>query len=133
MSKGTLYLIPTPIAPDTQHQVLSAEVSTQIAQIDHYLVEHLRTARRFISSLKIKPVPDLSFEVLDKNTQEVDVAKMLVPLTQGKSVGILSEAGCPGVADPGHLAVAWAHKNNYPVVPLVGPVQYNFGLDGQRI
>jgi 16S rRNA (cytidine1402-2'-O)-methyltransferase len=86
------------------------------------LVENIRTARRFISSLKVeKNIPDLEFEVLDKNTSAEEVKNLLLPVINGADAGIISEAGCPGIADPGAVAVKYAHNYGIKVVPLVGP------------
>jgi 16S rRNA (cytidine1402-2'-O)-methyltransferase len=120
MSKGGLNLIPSLIAPDTQ-DALPPQVLAQIGQIDHYLVENVRSARRFISSLKIRPVADLSFEILDKETTTSQLNQLMNPLLEGFDMGIISEAGCPAIADPGNIAVSWAHRNQISVTPLVGP------------
>ena len=120
--KGTIYLIPSPLAPDTLHEVVVPLVIDLIQEIDFYLVENIRTSRRFISSLNIeKSIDSMNFEVVDKNSQEVDIASFARPLFEGKDVGVLSEAGCPGIADPGALIVSYAHKNNIKVVPIDGP------------
>src|SRR5690606_25375410 len=99
--KGTLYLIPTTIADETAGQVIPAHVTDNIRHIRHFLAEDVRTARRFLSSLKIFPsIEDLQFSVLDKHTSETELAEKLSPLINGNDVGVLSESGCPGVADP---------------------------------
>ena len=126
---GILYLIPTVIAPDTITNVISPQVIATISTLDYYLVENIRTARRFISDLKNsfenlhlpKPLHEIEFVELNKNTSADEVKKHMSPVTSGRNAGILSEAGCPGVADPGALAVDYAHKNGIRVVPLVGP------------
>ncbi len=115
-----VYLIPNLIAPQTETLVVTPQVREVIAKIDFYLAENIRNARRFISSLKIKPVDQLHFAQLDKNTSDQQLAELVAPLMEGQSLGIISEAGCPGVADPGSLVVAWAHKQGIAVIPLVG-------------
>ncbi len=121
-NKGTVYLIPTPIAPDTAETVLPLAVKAQVQQINHYLVENIRTARRFISSLQTgRAIETLHFEVLDKNTPSEAIAALFRPVHEGHDLGILSEAGCPGIADPGALAVYYAHRQRIKVVPLAGP------------
>jgi len=136
--KGTLYLIPTTIADETAGQVIPAHVTDNIRHIRHFLAEDVRTARRFLSSLKIFPsIEDLQFSVLDKHTSETELAEKLSPLINGNDVGVLSESGCPGVADPGALAVAYAHQQGIRVVPLVGPSSLLLalmasGLNGQH-
>ena len=136
--KGTLYLIPTVIADDTAGQVIPAHITNNIRHLQYFLVEDVRTARRYLSSLKIFPsIEDLQFAVLDKHTNETELAERLSPLVTGNDVGVLSESGCPGVADPGALAVAYAHQQGIRVVPLVGPSSLLLalmasGLNGQQ-
>lgn len=121
-NKGKLFLIPSPIADESLDNVITPQVKEVIENTDYFLSENIRTSRRFFSALKIsRPIEALWFETLDKNTPEQDIAKLLEPVMNGKDVGILSEAGCPGIADPGSLAVHYAHKNNIQVVPLTGP------------
>ena len=116
-----IYLVPNLIAPDTADQVVTNQVRQAIKEVDHYLVENVRNARRYISSLKIKPVEPLQFTLLNKHTSPKEIEEMVQPLKEGYSVGIISDAGCPGIADPGSLVVAWGHKHGIPIVPLVGP------------
>ncbi len=126
---GIIYLIPTVIAPETIDNVISPQIVEIISRLDYYLVENIRTARRFISDLRNafdhvqlpKPLPELEFIELNKDTSSEDVKKHLDQVIDGRNAGILSEAGCPGVADPGAVAVAMAHQNGIRVVPLVGP------------
>ncbi len=100
-----------------------------LKSISHFLVEDVRTARRYLSSLKIYDSIDrLHFEVLNKDTKEIDLAEMMKPLLSGNYMGIISESGCPGVADPGAKAVAFAHQRNIQVIPLVGPSSILLGL-----
>ncbi len=121
-NKGIVYLIPTPIAPDTAAWTLPSAVKAHVQKINYYLVENIRTARRFISSLQTgKAIETLHFEVLDKNTPPEAISALFRPVHEGHDLGILSEAGCPGIADPGALAVGYAHRQHIKVVPLVGP------------
>ncbi|MBL3654673.1 SAM-dependent methyltransferase [Fulvivirga sediminis] len=121
MAYGILYLIPSSIS-ENQTDVIPEQVRQVIKNTEHFAVENVRTARRFISSLKLGlTIEELQFEVLDKKTTDSTVEKILKPLLQGKNVGVISESGCPGIADPGSRAVAYAHKKNIRVVPLVGP------------
>lgn len=121
-NKGTIYLIPTIIAPDSIEDTLPVSVKARIQMIDYFLVENLRTARRFISALQIgKSIDKMHFEVLDKKTSPENISRLFQPLFDGYDIGILSEAGCPGIADPGTLAVHYAHQQHIRVVPLVGP------------
>lgn len=120
--KGQLYLIPTPLAENSLDKTIVALLRTVVKELDYYLVEDVRTARRFISSLNTGVViEDLKFFELTKKTSRLDAERFLNPLKEGKDIGIMSEAGCPGVADPGALAASIAHQWGVKVVPLVGP------------
>lgn len=122
MNRGKLFLIPTVLAPDTIHKALSPQVSDVILHTSYFLVENIRSARRFISELKLGKVIDmLQFYVLDKDTSLQTVEEYIKIAQEGNDLGILSEAGCPGIADPGALAVQVAHKRGIQVIPLVGP------------
>lgn len=118
-----LYLIPTPLADNTVNIVLPAQVSDSVKELEVFFAEELRTARRFISSLRVgKVIESLTFYELHKKTPEADtLAQLKTLLKEGKDAGVLSEAGCPGVADPGAVAVKLAHQLGIEVVPLVGP------------
>ncbi len=117
---GTLYLIPIPIAEGAL-QTLSPEIGQYTGKIAHYFVEDLRTARRFLRSLHKELVIDnLHFSEIDKHTGP-DKATLRQWLKDGHDVGIMSEAGCPGIADPGADLVAVAQSMGANVIPLVGP------------
>ncbi len=117
-----LYLIPTTLAPETSEAVLPAQIKDAIICTDYYFVENIRTARRFISDLKIgKVIDNLHFFELTKDTPIGEVRKYFNAVPRGQNIGIMSEAGCPGVADPGALAVKVAHQLGVKVIPLVGP------------
>jgi len=137
MTKGKLYLIPIPIAEDSLH-VISQQVIETLKSLDHFLVEDIRTARRYLSSLKIYPsIESLQFTVLNKDTKETQLRELLAPLEKGTSMGIISESGCPGIADPGALAAKFAHQHNVTVIPLAGPSSILLalmasGLNGQQ-
>ena len=119
---GKIYLIPSIISPDTQQQVLPQYLMEIILGTDYFLVENIRTSRRFISSLNLGiDISSLTFEELDKNTSAEKIKELLDPVLSGKNVGVMSEAGCPGIADPGAKFVALAHEQNVEIVPLVGP------------
>lgn len=120
---STLYLIPTLLAENTQHEVLSPLVYETIKNLNHFFVENERSARRFISSLSLGVAIDgLKLHKLDKNTNEEEIALIIKNFRENNvSFGVMSEAGCPGIADPGALAVGLAHKLGVKVVPLVGP------------
>lgn len=115
-----LYLIPVPLAENTASQVLPAQVVEVIQSLDVFFVENIRTARRFISSLRLgKKIEELTFIELDKKTPLAETYEQLSNLTQ--HAGIMSEAGCPGIADPGAVAVSLAHQIGMQVIPLTGP------------
>lgn len=98
-------------------------------KLQYFLVENERTSRRFISSLKLGiDIASLHFDVLDKHTPEDRAAQLCAPLLQGTSMGVMSEAGCPGVADPGNLAVRYAHAHSIRVVPIAGPSSFLMAL-----
>lgn len=128
---GKLFLIPTILAEGTAEMVISSQVKEVVLYTQYFLVENIRTARRYISSLKLGiNIDELHFEVLDKKTKESDLARMMQLLFEGKDLGLMSEAGCPGIADPGSAAVAYAHKRGIQVVPLSGPSSMFLALMG---
>jgi 16S rRNA (cytidine1402-2'-O)-methyltransferase len=136
--RASLFLIPVTLG-DTEHRRALPEYNRDIIlQIRHFIVENIRTARRFLK--KTAPsivIEELSFYELNKHTSPEEVATYLNPLAAGEPVGIISEAGCPAIADPGAEVVAIAQKKNYPVVPLVGPSAILMslmasGFNGQR-
>lgn len=113
----TLYMIPTPIG-----QTPSTENRAVIERLEYFVVENVRTARRLLSSLKLgRPIEELHFEELSEHTKPEEVEGLLGPLLEGHDMGMLSEAGAPGVADPGAELVAACHRRGIRVVPLVGP------------
>ncbi|HEX8506983.1 MAG TPA: SAM-dependent methyltransferase [Hymenobacter sp.] len=136
---ATLYLIPTPLAEDTAPQVLPPQVVAAVAVLPYFLVENARTARRFVKSVApARVIEDIRFTVIDKDSTDAEVRAALEPLAQqGLDGGILSEAGCPGIADPGAALVREAHRLGLRVVPLVGPSSLLLalmasGLNGQQ-
>ena len=138
MEKGKLYLIPNVIGDNTHLAVIAPHITNALTGIHHFLVEDVRTARRFLSALKIYPSIDaLDFQILNKDSRPEELPAMFGPIFQGTNLGIISESGCPGIADPGALATKFAHENEIQVVPLVGPSSILLalmasGLNGQR-
>ena len=119
--KGKLILIPCPITEDSLDHLPSSVFSIS-KSLKYFIVERERTTRRFLKSFdKSINIDDLSFHEINKNNPSEGLSPFLERLNEGDDIGLLSEAGCPGVADPGHLAVQWCHKNKIQVVPLVGP------------
>jgi 16S rRNA (cytidine1402-2'-O)-methyltransferase len=131
MPKGKLFLIPNVLAENTSLEVISPQVKEVVKHTKVYLVENLRTARRYISSLKLGVnIEEIHMEILDKSTKPETINRLMQPLLNGADVGIISEAGCPGIADPGALAVAHAHSKGIQVVPLSGPSSMFLALMG---
>lgn len=131
MPKGKLFLIPNVLAENTAQDVISPQVKEVISNTKIYLVENMRTARRYISSLKLGiNLEEIHMEILDKDTPVEAINRLTQPLMNGADIGIISEAGCPGIADPGALAVAYAHQKGIQVVPLSGPSSMFLALMG---
>jgi len=121
-TKGKLYLIPTRLGDNPPLEVLPISITKIIEQLDTYIVENEKTARRFIKRVKpSKSQPSLKLLVLNKYTTEAERNTYLDTCENGNSIGLLSEAGCPAIADPGADIVSLAHQMNIQVVPLVGP------------
>tara|TARA_R110000796_G_scaffold252619_2_gene388765 strand:- start:14158 stop:14874 length:717 start_codon:yes stop_codon:yes gene_type:complete len=135
---GKLYLIPTTLGDNEPLEVLPISIKRAIENINYYIVENEKTARRFIKKISSKKSQgDLVIEALNKFTEPEMIPTFLQPCLEGKNVGVISEAGCPGVADPGADVVRIAHEKNIKVVPLVGPSSILLalmasGLNGQN-
>lgn len=120
--KGKLYLIPTTLGENEPLEVMPYSVRKMVELIDHYIVENEKSARRFIKKITPKKSqPSLVLMKLDKYAEELETRTYLDACEQGISVGLLSEAGVPAVADPGATIVKLAHEKGIQVVPLVGP------------
>ncbi|MAN59843.1 MAG: SAM-dependent methyltransferase [Flavobacteriaceae bacterium] len=120
--KGNLYLIPCTLGDTPPLEVLPLLVKKAVEHIDHYIVEHEKSARRFIKSIvPRKSQPELQFQLINKFTDAAELPTMLQPCHDGLDMGVISDAGCPGIADPGAGVVAQAHAQRIRVVPLVGP------------
>jgi 16S rRNA (cytidine1402-2'-O)-methyltransferase len=118
---GTLYLLPCPLGEGVMNSIPD-QVSQRISLLRVFVVERVKTARQFIRKAAPELVIDeLEFFELNKHTEPEELRKLLQPLLEGRDVGLLSEAGCPGVADPGAALVRLAHESSVQVVPLVGP------------
>ena len=134
---GKLYLIPSPLGDGAPEDVLPAPVFQILPQIRRYVVEEVRTARRFLSSAGLRGhIEELEFHTLNEHTSPQEVEAMLSLFGDGQDVGLLSEAGLPAVADPGAALVALCHRHGIRVVPLVGPSSLMLalmasGLNGQ--
>ena len=120
--KGKLYLIPTTLGEMNPEDVLPHTVKRAIDFIDDYIVENEKTARKFIKSVHPEKIQSsLRISLLNKRTESTELKSMITPCLNGQNIGLMSEAGCPGVADPGAVIVKLAHENGIQVIPLVGP------------
>ena len=130
MRFGTLYLIPSNLSdPFSPAQILPAAVISTAIRLSHYVAENAKSARTFLKKIGVdRPLLEISIRELNSHTRDSELAEMMVPLQAGLDVGLLSEAGAPGVADPGAIVVALAHEHGYAVMPLVGPSAILLGL-----
>lgn len=137
MNKGRLFLIPTPLGEGDPSEVLPASVLSRVCSLKVFVVEELRTARRFLSKAGLKGhMDELEFHVLNEHTPESELALLGRLFDDGQDAGLMSEAGLPAVADPGAALVALCHREGVEVVPLTGPSSLMLalmgsGLDGQ--
>lgn len=135
---GTLYLLPCPIAAGSLDAVLPAEVIAIARRLDYFLAEDAKSARAFLKEAgHPRPIRELSIVEIGHEPRTADIDEWLAPVASGTDAAIVSEAGCPGIADPGGTIVAAAHARGLRVRPLVGPSSILLalmaaGLDGQR-
>lgn len=138
MSKGKLYLIPVPLGTSRLEEILPQSVQERARTLRHFIAENAKTARAFLKLIgTLIPIQEIDIQELDKEKPARPSARLLQPLLEGIDVGLVSEAGCPAVADPGSELVALAHKEGIKVVPLVGPSSILLslmasGLSGQN-
>lgn len=134
---ASIYLIPN-LLGESALTVLSPQVAQAVQELTYFVVENEKSARKFIKLIAPdKPQSELQISVIDKHQSTPDYAAYLTPYLQGHSIGIISEAGCPGVADPGAEIVRVAHQKALRVIPLVGPsslllAMMSSGLNGQN-
>ena len=134
---ASIYLIPN-LLGESALTVLSPQVAQAVQELTYFVVENEKSARKFIKLIAPeKPQSELQISVIDKHQSTPDYAAYLTPCLQGHSIGIISEAGCPGVADPGAEIVRVAHQKALRVIPLVGPsslllAMMSSGLNGQN-
>ncbi|MCP5248537.1 MAG: SAM-dependent methyltransferase [Candidatus Accumulibacter sp.] len=122
MSKGRLYLIPVPLGQTAVTLVLPQPVIARAQALGHFVAENARSARAFLKALPATlPLQQIEIAELNKHTATSTLPQLLAPLLAGHDVGLISEAGCPAVADPGATLVALAHQAAIEVVPMVGP------------
>jgi len=135
---GTLHLIPVSLGDAPPERWLPAEARTLAGQLDTYIAENAKTARAFLKAIgTVRPIQEITIHTLDAKTDERDIAAWLKPVAAGGRIGLVSEAGCPAVADPGARVARAAHEMGIRVQPWVGPSSLLLGLmasglDGQR-
>ena len=131
MAKGKLYLIPVTLGSEDWRHVIPEEVAKITTELRYFAVEDVKSARRYLRKLDREfPIDDSTFFILNKKTQPEELYAMMKPLKDGQSIGVMSEAGCPGVADPGSNLVALAHEKGFFVAPLTGPSSILLSLIG---
>jgi 16S rRNA (cytidine1402-2'-O)-methyltransferase len=137
MATGTLYLIPVPLGETAPARVLPAPAVETAVHLDCFVVENAKSARAFLKAVGVnRPLLEIEIREIDASSTPSDLELLVAPLLSGRDVGLLSEAGCPGVADPGAALVAAAHRRGIRVVPLIGPSSLLLalmasGLNGQ--
>ncbi len=138
ITPGTLYLVPAPLGDGDISWVIPESVKACIERLTYFVVEHPKTARKFLKQVDCHvPLQEINMQVLDEHTPSHEIESLLEPLMAGNDVGLLSEAGCPAVADPGAGMVRMAHEKGIKVVPYVGPSSILLalmasGLNGQQ-
>lgn len=127
--KGKLYLIPTTLGGESVKPIIPTDVQELTTSLRFFAVEDIKSARRYLRKIDREfPIDDSTFFILNKKTDKSELEKFIRPILQGNDLGIISEAGCPGIADPGAELVAVAHENGIQVCPLVGPSSILLGL-----
>ncbi len=135
---GHLYLIPVPIDQNDNTSILLAKDKNIVERLNYFIVENEKTARFYLSALNLnQPIQSLNFKVIDASLSDEAMSNYLNPIQQGSDIGLLSESGCPAIADPGAKLVALAHKKNIKVIPMIGPSSIILalmasGLNGQQ-
>lgn len=138
MSGGTLHLIPVGLGESAPSTWLPEDVRLLAGRLDTFIAENAKTARAFLKSIgTVRPLQEITIHTLDRDSDPAEMRRWLEPLRKGGEIGLVSEAGCPAVADPGARVVAMAHSMGLKVAPWVGPSSLLLGLmasglDGQR-
>lgn len=136
--KGKLYMLPSSLAETTDSNLFNPATASIIKEVDHYIVEKTKTTRRFIRAIqKDKNIDNCTFQELNKHTDSSEVASMLIKAMEGENMAMISEAGCPGIADPGSVVAKMAHEKDIKVVPIPGPSSIYLalmasGFNGQK-
>jgi 16S rRNA (cytidine1402-2'-O)-methyltransferase len=121
LTKGILYLFPVTLGETRADQVIPAYNIELIKSINFFIAEDAKQARRFLKSCQYPDLSKAEILLLNEHTREQEITSLLKPLLEGNHVGLLSDAGCPGIADPGPEVITRAHQNSIKVVPLSGP------------
>ncbi len=135
---GTIYLIPVTLGNDDVRRVIPEYTLEITRRLRHFVVEDIRSARRYLRLIDRQfPIDECSFGELNEHTREAEVSELIDPALKGRDLGLMSEAGLPGIADPGAMLVRLAHRKKLRVVPLSGPSSIilaiiSSGLNGQR-
>jgi 16S rRNA (cytidine1402-2'-O)-methyltransferase len=135
---GKIYLIPVSLGGDDPNEVIPAKVLSITKSLRYFVVENIRSARRYLRQIdKTFPVDDSRFFELNEHTGDSEIAGFLEPVVNGNDIGLMSEAGLPCIADPGTILVSEAHKKNIKIIPLAGPSSILLsliasGLNGQN-
>ncbi|MCH2231046.1 MAG: SAM-dependent methyltransferase [Crocinitomicaceae bacterium] len=131
MATGIIYLIPTTLGGETTNDITPEAVRAQVIELRYFIVESVKSARRYLRKLdRTFPIDDCRFFELNKKTDAGAIYSYIKPAKEGENIGVLSEAGCPGVADPGAAVVRLAHEENIRVQPFVGPSSILLALMG---
>ena len=110
MDNGIIYLIPCPLGSDSPLNSLPEHTLSVVRSLEHFVVENAKSARHFVKDCKHpKVIRELSFDILDKKTDPLLIPEIIAPCMQGTNIGVISEAGCPGIADPGSALFNYAH------------------------
>ncbi|NBX38452.1 MAG: SAM-dependent methyltransferase [Flavobacteriia bacterium] len=129
IKKGSVYLIPNTLGGESTSDILPHHVSEIVAKLRYFAVEDLKSARRLLRKLdRSFPIDESTFFMLNKRSSKDDLMAMLLQVIQGNDLGIISEAGCPGIADPGADLVALCHTQGIHLHPLVGPSSFLLAL-----
>ena len=138
MQAGTLLLIPTTLGDSALAAVIPQDVQQRVRTLDYFVAENPKTARAYLKRIGTsKPLQELHIATLNEHTPDAAIAELAAPLRAGHDLGVMSEAGCPGIADPGAKLVLYAQRHGARVVPLVGPSSILLalmasGLNGQQ-
>jgi 16S rRNA (cytidine1402-2'-O)-methyltransferase len=136
--KGTLWLIPNTLDDGDPIRSLPADVIEQVRRLRYFIIENEKNARRFLVKAGMKALlEEIEFGLLNEHTKSQDLDPLILPILKGKDAGILSESGCPGIADPGADLIRQAHSSGIRVQPMIGPSSIimavmSGGLNGQR-